>query len=78
MSCRPWLMASMRAVCPVWGVEKETGLAPEVEVTLDLEPGRVSTHLAGLGIDITHVEEPVDHSHVLLVPHGGERSQHEG
>lgn len=38
----------------------------------------VCTHLAGLGIDVAHVEESLDHSHVLLFPpHGGERSQHE-
>lgn len=38
----------------------------------------MSTHLAGLGVNIAHVEEPLNHSHVLFSPHRGERSQHEG
>lgn len=37
----------------------------------------MSTHLAGLGIDITHAEESVNHTHILMT-HGGKRSQHEG
>ena len=35
-------------------------------------------HLAGLGVNIAHVEESLDHSHVLLSPHRGECHQHEG
>lgn len=38
----------------------------------------VSTHLAGLGINVAHVEESLNHSHVLFPPHRGECSQHEG
>lgn len=36
----------------------------------------MSTHLAGLSIDIAHAEESLNHSHVF-VPHRGECSQHE-
>lgn len=88
MSWRPWLMASMRAVCPVWsGKGDSAGLGSVVTDILasemDMTPGfrardEVSTHLAGLGIDIAHAEESLDHSHVLLSAHRGECSQHDG
>ena len=35
-------------------------------------------HLAGLGINVAHVKESLDHSHVLLLPHRSECRQHEG
>ena len=50
-------------------MEKTPGLGAREEV---------STHLAGLGINTAHAEEPLDHGHVLLSPHRGECGQHEG
>lgn len=37
----------------------------------------MSMHLASLGIDITHTEKSLDHSHVFLLSYRSERSQHE-
>ncbi len=38
----------------------------------------IQTCLAGLGVDITLTEELLDHSHVVLLLHSRESSQHDG
>jgi hypothetical protein len=75
-------MASMRAVCPVW--EKRKGGLEYFKSRKGhhlTHPSGLECplHLASLGIDITHTEKSLGHSHVfLLLSYRSECSQHEG
>lgn len=87
MSPRPWLTASIRAVCPAYGEEHRSS---------DQEPpgdasqqhcmghgrrsgsGQQGAHLAGLGVDVASAQQLQDGLKVAVGVECGQGSQHDG